>query len=74
MCGQHLWIALTGEDGTNDLHSGHAGQIADDVMELDIHLVQGLLHMLNMSTGITGQVVTLAHVRAQHADLIVRAK
>ncbi len=48
MLGEHDGIALAGDDGSDDLHSGRAGDVGDDVMELNIHLHERLLHVLNV--------------------------
>ena len=45
---EHVGVALTGEDGVDDGKPRNAGDVADDVMEVEIHLVEGLLHALNV--------------------------
>jgi hypothetical protein len=37
------------EDGLDDLKAADAGQIADDIMELDVHSFQSLLHLLHLA-------------------------
>ena len=45
---QHVGVALAGEDGADDAQAGGAGDVDDDVVELKIHLRQGLLHVLDV--------------------------
>ena len=45
---QRLGIALAGKDRAYDTQAGRAGDVGDDVVELKIHLRQGLLHMLDV--------------------------
>ena len=45
---QRLRVALAGKDRADDAQAGRAGDVGDDVVELKIHLRQGLLHMLDV--------------------------
>ena len=45
---QRLRIALAGNDRAYDTQAGRAGDVGDDVVQLKIHLRQGLLHMLDV--------------------------
>lgn len=69
-----MWIALPGQDRFHDGQTGGSGQIADDVVNLQVHLVQGLLHVLEMKSGHLNEVVTMAPQRTHSADLIVRTE
>ena len=51
--GELLRIALAGEDGLEDGQAGDAGQIADDVVDLEVHLGEGFLQVLDMAAGVT---------------------
>ena len=51
--GELLGIALAGEDRFEDGQSGDAGEITDDVVDLEIHLGERFLDMLDMTPGIT---------------------
>ena len=64
-------ISLTGEDGANDSHAADAGDVTDDLVKLDVHLGQGLLHALHVSGHVADESIALADVAAQHAGLIV---
>ncbi len=54
-CQAH-WIAVTSDDGANDGQAGGPGQIADGVMDLDVHLVEGLLHPLDATGAFLDQI------------------
>jgi len=43
--GQDEWIALSGDDSAEDLKAGGAGDVGEDVVELEVHLLEGLLHV-----------------------------
>src|SRR5690606_33958860 len=68
--GQSARVSLAGEDRVDDGQPGDAGQVADDVMQVQVHLVEGLLHVLDMPGGGAHQHVAAPQVAAQHADLI----
>ncbi|MCY1241853.1 hypothetical protein D3C84_915260 [compost metagenome] len=37
-------VPFTCADGSQNLHAGYAGNITDDIGQLDVHLAHGLLH------------------------------
>lgn len=49
MLGQEGGIALAGDDGADDCHTGGAGNVGEHAVELEVHLGQGLLHALHVS-------------------------
>ena len=49
--GQRYRIPFTGEDGVYNRQPGQAGDVADDVMQLQIHLIQSLLHVIDVRGG-----------------------
>jgi hypothetical protein len=55
-------------------HTGHGRDVADDVVELDVHLRERLLHMLDVMGRIAHEHGPLAQIAAQDADLLVRAE
>ena len=67
-------IAFTIEDGTNDPHAGGSGDIADDFVQLDVHLGEGFLHVLDVGAGVEDESIPLPPVTAQHTDIVFRAK
>ena len=44
---QLLWIAFAGQNRIQKGHSGHTRQVAEHVVELQIHLLQRLVHVLD---------------------------
>ena len=67
-------VALPGEAGPNDRPAGLTRQIADDMLELDVHLREGLLPMLDVLAGIGQPHGALPQIAAQYASLIRGAK
>ena len=67
-------IALAREHGLDNCHPRHTGEVADDMLQLDIHLGAGLLHMLDMLPRIGQEHGPLLQITAQHADLVGRPK
>ena len=53
--GQRLGVAFAGKDRADDAHAGRAGDVGDDVVELQIHLSQRLLHVLDVEAGVFQQ-------------------
>ena len=43
------WIPLPSENGVDDCQTGDPGDVANDVMELDVHLIESLLHVLDVN-------------------------
>jgi hypothetical protein len=54
----------------NPRKAGGARQIADYMMKLNVHLVERLLHMLQMNGGQLDEVVTMAPQRSNRTDLV----
>ena len=61
--GQNIRVALACYQRAHDPHAGHAGDVGDDVMELEIHLHERLLHVLDMR----GSVIQMPFPQAQVA-------
>src|SRR6266568_3232255 len=68
---QALRVALARDDGFDDGHAGHARDITHDLGEFEVHLLQGLWHVLNMVGGRGEEHLAVAQVAAQHAHLIL---
>lgn len=47
---QHMGIPFTLQNCVDDRQAGQAGYITDDVMNLQVHLVQRFLHVLDVTT------------------------
>ena len=71
--GQHGRVSLAGHDGADDAQAGRAGDVGDDVVQLQVHLRQRLLHVLDVRRGVVQQALALAQVGAQRGDLGLRA-
>ena len=66
---QHVGVTLAGDDCADDAQAGHARDVRDDVMELQVHLCQRLLHVLDMGGRILEQPLALTQVCSQLGDL-----
>jgi len=53
--GQCRRVALSSHDRADDGHAGHAGDVGHHVMELQVHLRQSLLHVLDVGGGVVQQ-------------------
>ena len=58
-------VAFAGDDRANDAHAGEPGNVRDDVVQLDVHLHERLLHVLNVRGRVVDQPLTMPQVRAQ---------
>src|SRR6266545_6049900 len=70
--GQRLSMALASQDGADDRQPGDASDVADHMLQLDVHLRQRFLHMLDMLGGMGKQHRALPQITAEDADLISR--
>jgi hypothetical protein len=43
--GEFMGVTLTGDDGADDGQAGLAGDIRDGLVEADVHLGEGFLHV-----------------------------
>ena len=60
--GQHGRISFTRNHGADDAHAGFARHVGHHVMELNVHLHQRLLHVLDMCRRVVQQPVPLPQV------------
>ncbi len=72
--GQYLRIALAADNGLDDFHPCQAGDIADDIGQLDVHLGQGFLHAIDGFGLIADLHGTLTNQRSHRANIISRPK
>ena len=66
--GQLPRIAFAGHDGIEDAQPAHAVEVAHCVMQMQIHLLQGFLHMLNLAASSRDHVIAMPLQAAQLAD------
>jgi len=66
---QLVRVALAGDDVAQDEPPGHARDVADHVGQLEIHLLQRLLHVLNLAGAALDQIVAMPGEGAQRADI-----
>lgn len=59
--GQLFRAALSGNDCPHNLHAGNAGNITDDVRQLDVHLARRFLHAVERLGLIAHLAAPLAH-------------
>jgi hypothetical protein len=74
ICANTTGWALPSQNRPHDLHPHDPGDIAEHLVQLQIHLLQGLLHQLNLHRGPLHQVLAVSPVATQHTDRIGRAK
>ena len=67
-------VTLSGEDGADDGLSAHAINVAEDVMQLEIHLCEHLLHEVKLRGGMLHQLAAVAHEIAQRHNLQSRTE
>jgi len=72
ICRQNGRISFTRGHGANDPHAGFARDVGHHVMELDVHLHQRLLHMLDVRGAVIQQALALAQIGAQCGQLPLR--
>ena len=70
----YLRIPFTGNNGADDLHAGGAGDIADDVVQLQIHEGECLVHVLDVRGGIVQMPLSGTQVDSQRRNLTPRTK
>ena len=62
-------VAFAVDDGADNEHAGLAGDVGEDVSEFDVHQLEGLLDVLDMSGAIFDENVPLADESPEGADL-----
>ena len=74
VAGQTLGIALACENGVDNLHPCLPVNIADDLSQFEVHLLQGFLHMLDSARGHGNQHTALPQIAPQDTDLVLGTK
>jgi hypothetical protein len=70
--GQGVRVALARHECPDDAHPGRPGDVRDDVVDLQVHLGQRLLHVLDVRGRVIQQALALPQVRPQLGDLALR--
>ena len=60
MLGQRGGITFTVEDGRDDRRASLTGDVGENVMNLEVHLIERLVDMLNVPAGVAHERVALA--------------
>src|ERR1035441_8417362 len=77
--GLNVWIPQLGElravplasqDGVHNSKASHSGNVTDDMMDLQVHLRQRLVHVLHVLTGCQDQFVTVTQYGPHGADVL----
>ena len=69
--GQLKWITLPGQDGINDSQAGLSRDVADHVVQLQIHLVQRFLHVVDVSRSHLYQTFPVPQQCTHGADFLL---
>ena len=72
--GQDLGVPFSGDDRAEYLQPGDASDVRQDVMELQVHLLQCLLHMQNVRGTMLDQFSPVAQVGSQDNHFGVRSE
>src|SRR5438094_8788993 len=67
---QRLRLSLPAQDRIENPQPCFPVEVADRVMEVDIHVTEGLLHVLHLLSASLAQIVTMPHEAVQTADVI----
>jgi len=70
MLGELLRIPVAGDDVAQNPEAGHAGDVAHDQRELDVHLDQRFLHALDQSARVLDEGRAVPEIAAQRDDPI----
>lgn len=70
---QHVGIVLSRYNSSDNPHPSRAGDVGDDMMKLQVHLHQGLLHVLDVSSCVFHEPLPLAQIRTQAGGIRAEA-
>ena len=70
-CSECLGVTFAGNDGANNLHTRHAGHVSHDVVQLQVHERQRLLHVLDVGSRVVQVPLAQAKIGAQRSDLAI---
>ncbi len=72
--GEGLRGAFSRHNSAENTHPRHAGHITDPMVQVEVHLVQRLVHVLNMLDRHLDQILPRAEETAELAHVLRRAK
>jgi len=72
--GQDKRIALAGDDGAQDQQAGLTGDVREDVVQLEVHLLQCLLQVQDVGGAVLDELGAMTEERAQGAHLGIGAE
>ena len=58
-------VTLASDNSPNDCHACLSRDVTDNIVQLDVHQMECLLHVLDMGTPIADQVLTLSDISPQ---------
>ena len=68
--GERERVSFTRNDGIQNSQPALAGNVTEDVMHLQVHLTEGLLHVQRMLSRHLNQALPMAPQGTDHADLV----
>jgi len=71
--GQHARITLPSQDRVDDGEPGLPRDVTDDVMQLQVHLIQRLLHVVDVGRRHLHETLAVAEQRPDRADFLLRS-
>ncbi len=69
-----MGVALTSDNCAENPHARHACHITHNVVQMKIHLIQGLLHVLHILDHYLGLIVAMAEETPELTDVLGRTK
>src|SRR6516225_917606 len=72
--GELCAIPLASQDGVYNSKASQPGNITDDMVDLQVHLGQSLVHVLHVLTSSDDQFVTMPQHGPHGADILFRPK
>ena len=68
--GEGCGVAFALEDGVDDGHAAEAVEVAEHMVEMEVHFGEGLLHELDLARGVGDEVGPVAQQGAQCDDVV----
>ncbi len=72
--GKDLGVANAAHDCSDDLHARDAGDVGDHVVQLDVHLHERLLHVLDVRRSVVDQALAMTQEGSKPDELFARAE